>query len=252
MSDETYTAIENWIWSQHGPSMSGWAKIEVAMPAKSRRLGVYDSRKGYEIGNLQFLCNEVDALCEQEITRPAAVSLLRSFFARWGYRESDPRHKDIFKDIFEDVAEGIKEQQKGGGITATLRDKASLSHLVAFLDKSDFLAILIQRGADMEAGAGGYGTPLHVAAQLGSAQAVLFLLDQGANADALDAKGATPFMRACFFWGGYYSPNSYQPHHRRNVTSQWEPTNSSSFLRPRENGRDREAYNCYCAGCRCV
>jgi hypothetical protein len=82
LSDTTYTAIENRIWSQEDPSMLGWAKIEVKMPAKSYRLGVYDSRKGYQADNLHFLCNEIDAPCEQEITRPAAVSLLRSFFTR--------------------------------------------------------------------------------------------------------------------------------------------------------------------------
>jgi hypothetical protein len=83
MSDATYAAIEKWIWSQEGPSMSGWAKIEMKMPVKSGSFGIYDKRKGYQVDNLHFLCNKIDALCETEITRPVAVSLLRSFIWRW-------------------------------------------------------------------------------------------------------------------------------------------------------------------------
>jgi hypothetical protein len=78
IGDETYTAIENWIWAEDGPSMSVWAKIEVKLPSNSQ-LGVYDSRKGYDMDNLHFLCNEIDALCEQESTLQAAISLLMSF-----------------------------------------------------------------------------------------------------------------------------------------------------------------------------
>ncbi len=100
MSDATYTAIEKWIWSQDGPSMLGWAKIQVKMPVKGRRLGVYDSRKGYQVDNLHFLCNEIDALCEQEITRPAAVSLLKSFFRR-EYNIVAGNNKTIFEDVCE-------------------------------------------------------------------------------------------------------------------------------------------------------
>jgi len=192
IGDETYTAIENWIWAEDGPSMSVWAKIEVKLPSNSQ-LGAYDSRKGYDMDNLHFLCNEIDALCEQESTLQAAISLLMSFFKRW------EKHVDR-RDMLHEIAVGIKKQRGGGGILAGSQDKPSLTHLVASVNRIEFLGILIQRGADLETGAGGYGTPLHLAAQFGHAQAVLFLLDQGANADVLDTNGMTPFMKACE-WG---------------------------------------------------
>lgn len=127
MSDATYAAIEKWIWSQEGPSMSGWAKIDMKMPVKSGRLGVYDKRKGYQVDNLHFLCNEVDALCETEITRPAAVSLLRSFFLSWNRTILLGKNEALF----DEVMEAIKQQQHGRGITAVSKNEASLLHIVA-------------------------------------------------------------------------------------------------------------------------
>jgi hypothetical protein len=193
MSDATYAAIEKWIWSQEGPSMLGWAKIEMKMPVRSDRLGVYDKRKGYQVGNLHFLCNEIDALCETEITRPAAVSLLRSFIWMW--------NREILlgknEALFDEVMEAIKQQQHGGGITAVSKNKASFLHIVAFLNKVEFIGILLQRGAEIDVGVGGLGTPLHFAALSGGTEAVLFFLDQGANADAMDSQGMTPLMKAC-------------------------------------------------------
>ena len=193
MSDATYAAIEKWIWSQEGPSMSGWAKIEMKMPVKSGSFGVYDKRKGYEVDNLHFLCNEIDALCETEITRPAAVSLLRSFIWRWD-REMLSGKNGV---LFDEVMEAIKQQQHGGGITAVSKNEASLLHIVALLNKVEFIGILLQRGAEIGVGAGKLGTPLHFAALSGGTEAVLFFLDQGANADATDSQGMTPFMKAC-------------------------------------------------------
>jgi hypothetical protein len=193
MSDATYAAIEKWIWSQEGPSMSGWAKIEIKMPVKSGSFGIYDKRKGYQVDNLHFLCNKIDALCETEITRPVAVSLLRSFIWRWD-REMLSGKNGVLCD---EVMEAIKQQQHGGGITAVSKNEASLLHIVALLNKVEFIGILLQRGAEIDVGAGELGTPLHFAALSGGTEAVLFFLDQGANADAMDSQGMTPFMKAC-------------------------------------------------------
>jgi ankyrin repeat protein len=193
MSDATYAAIERWIWSQEGPSMLGWAKIEMKIPVKSGRLGVYDKRKGYQVDNLHFLCNEIDALCETEITRPAAVSLLRSFFWRWDRTILLGKNEALF----DDAMGAIKQQQHGGGITAVSKNKGSLLHIVALLNKVEFIGILLQRGAEIDVGSGELGTPLHFAALSGGTEAVLFLLDQGANADAMDSQMMTPFMKAC-------------------------------------------------------
>jgi ankyrin repeat protein len=192
MSDATYAAIEKWIWSQEGPSMSGWAKIEMKMPVKSASFGVYDKRKGYQVDNLHFLCNEIDTLCETEITRPAAVSLLRSFIWRWDRKMLSGKNGVLF----DEVMEAIKQQQHGGGITAVSKNEASLLHIVALLNKVEFIGILLQWGAEVDVGAGKLGTPLHFAALSGGTEAVLFFLDQGANADAIDSQGMAPFMKA--------------------------------------------------------
>ena len=163
------------------------------MPVKSGSFGVYDKRKGYQVDNLHFLCNEIDALCETEITRPAAVSLLRSFIWWWD-REMLSGKNGV---LFDEVMEAIKQQQHGGGITAVSKNEASLLHIVALLNKVEFIGILLQRGAEIDVGAGELGTPLHFAALSGGTEAVLFFLDQGANADAMDSQGMTPFMKAC-------------------------------------------------------
>jgi hypothetical protein len=61
--------------------------------------------------------------------------------------------------MLHEIAVGIKKQRGGGGILAGSQDKPSLTHLVASVNRIEFLGILIQRGADLETGAGGYGTP---------------------------------------------------------------------------------------------
>lgn len=193
MSDATYAAIEKWIWSEEGPSMWGWAKIEMKMPAKNGRLGFYDKRKGYQVDNLHFLCNELDALCETEITRPHAVSLLRSFILWWDHEMLSGKNGVLF----DEVMEAIQQQQRGGGITAVSKNKASFLHIVSLLNNVEFIGILLQRGAEIDVGVGELGTPLHFAALSGGTEAVLLFLDQGANADAMDSQGMTPFMKAC-------------------------------------------------------
>lgn len=99
--------------------------------------------------------------------------------------------------LFDEVMEAIQQQQHGGGITAVSKNEASLLHIVALLNKVEFIGILLQRGAEIDLGAGELGTPLHFAALSGGTEAVLFFLDQGANADAMDSQGMTPFMKAC-------------------------------------------------------
>jgi ankyrin repeat protein len=99
--------------------------------------------------------------------------------------------------LFDEVMEAIKQQQHGGGITAVSKNGASLLHIVALLNKVEFIGILLQRGAEIDVGAGELGTPLHFAALSGGTEAVLFFLDQGANADATDSQEMTPFMKAC-------------------------------------------------------
>lgn len=197
IGDEARAAIENWIWNQDGPSMFTWSKIEGKLPAGSRYLGKYDNRKGYNLENLHYLCDEVDALCENEALREGAVSLLTSFFYRWEKAHIHERH--AFDEMLLQSAATAIRQQSGllKGIICTNPDEPSLIHFLSSINRVDFLSVLFRRGAALEDGVGRFGTPLHFAARFGQAEAVLFLLDQGANPDSLDAEGMTPLMAAC-------------------------------------------------------
>lgn len=98
--------------------------------------------------------------------------------------------------MLDNTAIGIK-QHLGPGILARPPHMPSILHLLAATNRIEFLGILIQRGAVVDDGVGSRGTPLHFAAIFGKAEAVLFLLDLGAQTDALDANGMTLFMKAC-------------------------------------------------------
>ncbi len=104
---------------------------------------------------------------------------------------------EVLTVLFDEVMEAIQQQQHGGGIITVSNNKASLLHIVALLNRVEFVGILLQRGAEIDLGAGELRTPLHFAALSGGREAVLFFLDQGANADAMDSQGMTPFMKAC-------------------------------------------------------
>lgn len=58
------------------------------------------------------------------------------------------------------------------------------------------IEILLELGADVHHEAGGRGTPLHQAAQTGNGHTARLLLTHGASADARDAEGQTPLIRA--------------------------------------------------------
>ena len=170
--------------------------METKIPARNSRSGVFDSRNGYQVDNLHFLCNEIDALFEQEVSRLVAASLLVSFFKRWDQAFNTD---NFLKKALKEIADAIRQPKNGGGILALSKNNCSVLHLTAAINKVEFAGILVQRGAQIDLVDRLEGTPLHCAAIFGGAQAVLFLLDQGANADALDCKGMTPLMRACHF-----------------------------------------------------
>ncbi len=61
-------------------------------------------------------------------------------------------------------------------------------------DFVDMAKLLVNRGADIEAGL--RATPLHMAVINGSTDATSFLLSSGANVEARDDSGRTPLMHA--------------------------------------------------------
>jgi ankyrin repeat protein len=77
-------------------------------------------------------------------------------------------------------------------------DGFSLLHLAAFFGKPDAVALLLERGADVDARGRGWmtGTPLNSAASARHADVVEILLDAGADPDARQAGGWTPLHSA--------------------------------------------------------
>jgi ankyrin repeat protein len=69
-------------------------------------------------------------------------------------------------------------------------------HLAAIHCRTNVLALLLARGAKVDATAKGDATPLHLAAQAGCQDAVTVLLQHGANINARDSAGHTPMARA--------------------------------------------------------
>lgn len=79
-----------------------------------------------------------------------------------------------------------------------LPDDAGLTplHLAALNCRTNVLAVLLAKGAEVNREAKDDTTPLHVAAQEGCLDAVKMLVAKGAKINARDSQGRTPLKRA--------------------------------------------------------
>jgi cytochrome c2 len=69
-------------------------------------------------------------------------------------------------------------------------------HLAALNDHAEVVALLADRGADLNAMSNLLGTPLHAVAQRDYSEVVLVLLDHGASISSRDKDGTTPLQVA--------------------------------------------------------
>ncbi len=69
-------------------------------------------------------------------------------------------------------------------------------HVAAYFNAKDVAALLLERGADVNAKALGGETPLHFAANGQDTSVAALLLEHGANPNAKDDDGNTPLMKA--------------------------------------------------------
>jgi len=69
-------------------------------------------------------------------------------------------------------------------------------HLAAIHCRTNLVALLLEKGAKVDALAKGNATPLHLAAQAGCMDAVKLLLAKGADINSRDSNGRTPLKRA--------------------------------------------------------
>jgi ankyrin repeat protein len=85
-----------------------------------------------------------------------------------------------------------------GGATSRSGDGFTPLHLAAFFGKPEAIAVLLARGAEVDARGRGWmtGTPLHSAASAGHADVAAILLDAGADPDARQTHGWTPLHAA--------------------------------------------------------
>jgi ankyrin len=68
--------------------------------------------------------------------------------------------------------------------------------LAAIHCRTNLVALLLDKGAKVDALAKGNATPLHLAAQAGCLDAVKMLLAKGADINSRDSNGRTPLKRA--------------------------------------------------------
>lgn len=96
-----------------------------------------------------------------------------------------------------DVTRVAEELTKNPG-ELDLPDDAGLTplHLAAAHCRKNVVALLIEKGADINRKAKDDATPLHLAAQEGCAEVVTMLMSKGANLNARDDQGRTPLVRA--------------------------------------------------------
>lgn len=82
-------------------------------------------------------------------------------------------------------------------INARDEEQFTLLHYAAFYGRREIAAILIDKGADINAPGLADLTPLHVAAMEGQREVVELLIDRGANVNALASQmGLTPYGAA--------------------------------------------------------
>jgi ankyrin repeat protein len=93
---------------------------------------------------------------------------------------------------------GVTQDLNGYPGDLSLTDDAGQTplHLAAIHCRTNVLALLLERGAKVDARAKGGATPLHLAAQAGCVDAVIILLQHGADINARDDDGHTPMARA--------------------------------------------------------
>ena len=110
--------------------------------------------------------------------------------ARGGYSKQTAL---AFAELSDDLVRWLVE--RGASISATDNYGETPLHARAG-SWHGRIGILLDLGADVNAGEGARGTPLHKAADHGSAGNVRLLLQRGAKADALDEDGLTPLEYA--------------------------------------------------------
>ncbi len=96
-----------------------------------------------------------------------------------------------------DVTRVAEELTKNPG-NLDLPDDAGLTplHLAAAHCRNNVVALLLDKGADINRKANDDATPLHLAAQEGCTDVVMMLLSNRANVNARDDQGRTPLVRA--------------------------------------------------------
>jgi peptidoglycan/LPS O-acetylase OafA/YrhL len=92
--------------------------------------------------------------------------------------------------IEQHLARGAAVNDLGGELGVTPLHRAALA------DQAEAIALLIQRGADLNATASDGGTPLHAAAFVGNEEAVRALVEHGANVNAANNRSQTPLDNA--------------------------------------------------------
>lgn len=80
---------------------------------------------------------------------------------------------------------------KGGKVTIADEQGSTPLHIVARAGSVEWVRILLDNGADIDAKSVG-GTPLHMAAQEGDVECIKMLLDNDANVNSVDSDGQTP------------------------------------------------------------
>jgi ankyrin repeat protein len=117
------------------------------------------------------------------------------------FAPSHHRIKD-YKPVFADASAGNIEAIRRtvatdpAVLTAREWDDATLLHLAVGQNHKDLTEFLLDRGADVNALTTDRLTPLHMAAQNGNLEIVQLLLRKKAKIDAVDSKGWTPLDRA--------------------------------------------------------
>lgn len=115
-----------------------------------------------------------------------------------------PSHHPIedYKPVFADASAGNIDAVRRAVatdpsvLTAREWDDATLLHLAVGQNHKELAEFLLDKGADVNALTQDHLTPLHMAAQNGNLEIVQLLLSRKAKLDAVDSKGWTPLDRA--------------------------------------------------------